>query len=110
MPIYHTLGNTPHKRHTQFRRPDGKLYTEQLMGSRGFSGRSSLIYHHNMPTQAREIRKIQDCRVSHADEQVLRHHHFKTKDLKKSGDPVSGRVVLLHNSDVSMAIAVPDQR
>ena len=53
MPMYHTLGQVPHKRHTQFRRPDGKLYTEQLMGSRGFSGRSSLIYHHNMPTQAR---------------------------------------------------------
>jgi homogentisate 1,2-dioxygenase len=108
--MYHTLGEVPHKRHTQFRRPDGKLYTEQLMGSRGFSGRSSLIYHYNMPTQVREIRKVQDCRVTHADEQVLRHHHFKTKDLKKSGDPVSGRVVLLHNADVSMAIAVPDQK
>lgn len=110
MPMYRTLGKVPHKRHTQFRRPDGKLYTEQLMGSRGFSGRSSLLYHHNMPTQAREIRKIQDCAVPHADEQVLRHHHFKTKGLTKSGDAVSGRVVLLHNSDVSMAIAVPDQK
>jgi homogentisate 1,2-dioxygenase len=110
MPIYHTLGEIPHKRHTQFRRPDGKLYTEQLMGSRGFSGRSSLIYHYNMPTQAREIRKIQDSRVELSPDQVLRHHHFKTKELKKSGDPISGRVVLLHNSDVSMAIAVPDQK
>ncbi|HYQ89360.1 MAG TPA: homogentisate 1,2-dioxygenase [Candidatus Binatia bacterium] len=63
-----------------------------------------------MPTQAREIKRIHDTRVQHADEQVLRHHHFKTKDLKKSGDPVSGRVVLLHNADVSMAIAVPDQK
>ena len=110
MPMYHTLGETPHKRHTQFRRPDGKLYTEQLMGSRGFSGRSSLIYHYNMPTQAREIHKVQDCKVQYAEDQVLRHHHFKTKDLKKSGDPVTGRVVLLHNKDVSMAIAVPDQK
>src|SRR4030095_16281023 len=109
MPMYHTLGQTPHKRHTQFRRPDGKLYTEQLMGSRGFSGRSSLIYHYNMPTQAREIRRIADTRVQHAEDQVLRHHHFKTKGLQKSGDPVSGRVTLLHNNDVSMAIAVPDQ-
>ena len=110
MPMYFSLGQVPHKRHTQFRRPDGKLYTEQLMGSRGFTGRSSLIYHHNMPTQVREIRKIQDCRVEYAAEQGLRHYHFKTKDLKKSGDPVSGRVVLLHNNDVSMAIAVPDQK
>lgn len=110
MSSYFSLGQIPHKRHTQFRRPDGKLYTEQLMGSRGFSGRSSLIYHHNMPTQAKEIKKIQDCRVEYADEQGLRHFHFKTKDLKKSGDPVSGRVVFLHNNDVSMAIAVPDQK
>jgi homogentisate 1,2-dioxygenase len=110
MPMYHTLGEVPHKRHTQFRRPDGKLYTEQLMGSRGFSGRSSLIYHHNMPTQAKEIRKVQDCAVSYAAEQGLRHYHFKTKELKKSGDPISGRVVLLHNPDVSMAIAVPDRK
>ena len=109
MPSYFSLGQIPHKRHTQFRRPDGKLYTEQLMGSRGFSGRSSLIYHHNMPTQAREIRKVQDCTVDYAPEQGLRHYHFKTKELKKSGDPVSGRVVMLHNNDVSMAIAVPDQ-
>ena len=110
MPMYHSLGNIPHKRHTQFRRPDGALYTEQLMGSRGFSGRASLIYHHNMPTQVREIKKVQDCSVSYAKEQGLRHYHFRTKDLAKSGDPVSGRVVLLHNSDVSMAIAVPDQK
>ena len=109
MPMYHTLGTIPPKRHTQFRRPDGKLYTEQLMGSRGFSGRASLIYHHNMPTQARQIRKIADCSVSYAKEQGLRHYHFRTKGLVKSGDAVSGRVVLLHNSDVSMAIAVPDQ-
>jgi homogentisate 1,2-dioxygenase len=110
MPMYHTLGQVPHKRHTQFRRPDGKLYTEQLMGSRGFSGRSSLMYHHNMPTQAKEIRKVQDCSVAYATEQGLRHYHFKTKGLTKSGDPVSGRVVLLHNNDVSMAIAVPDRK
>ena len=110
MPMYHTLGQVPHKRHTQFRRPDGKLYTEQLMGSRGFSGRSSLIYHHNMPTQVKEIRKVQDCSVAYATEQGLRHYHFKTKGLARSGDPVSGRVVLLHNNDVSMAIAVPDRK
>jgi len=110
MPMYRALGQVPHKRHTQFRRPDGKLYTEQLMGSRGFSGRSSLLYHYNMPTQAREIRKIQDCKIPHADEQVLRHHHFKTKEVPKKGDPISGRVVLLHNNDVSMAIAVPEER
>ena len=31
MPIYHKLGNIPPKRHTQFRKPDGSLYAEQLV-------------------------------------------------------------------------------
>jgi len=69
-----------------------------------------LIYHHNMPTQVRALRKVQDCSVALAKEQGLRHYHFKTKGLVQSGDAVSGRVTLLKNSDVSMAIAVPDQK
>ena len=50
------------------------------MGSRGFSGRSSLIYHHHMPTQAREIRKIQDCRVEYADERACAISTSRRKD------------------------------
>ena len=38
MPVYHRLGEVPRKRHTVFRQPDGGLYHEHLMGSRGFSG------------------------------------------------------------------------
>ena len=49
MPFYHKLGNIPHKRHTQHRRPDGKLYTEELFGTEGFSGNASLLYHHHPP-------------------------------------------------------------
>ena len=36
MPFYHRLGQIPHKRHTQFKKPDGKLYREELMGLKGF--------------------------------------------------------------------------
>ncbi|MEM8486512.1 MAG: homogentisate 1,2-dioxygenase, partial [Bacteroidota bacterium] len=45
MPIYHKLGRIPDKRHTQFRQPDGSLYNEQLFGTIGFDGMSSLMYH-----------------------------------------------------------------
>ena len=31
MPFYHKLGQLPHKRHTQFRKPNGELYREELM-------------------------------------------------------------------------------
>ena len=38
MPLYHTLGKIPSKRHTQFRKPNGELYYEQLFGTVGFDG------------------------------------------------------------------------
>ena len=39
MPYYRQVGEIPRKRHTQFRRPDGGLYAEELMGVEGFSSR-----------------------------------------------------------------------
>ena len=50
MPFYHRLGDIPHKRHTQFRQPDGSLYREQVMGTRGFEGIQSIVYHRRAPT------------------------------------------------------------
>ena len=51
MPHYYTLGDIPHKRHTQFRKPDGGLYSEQLFSTEGFSNDYSLLYHVHLPTQ-----------------------------------------------------------
>ena len=51
MPHYYTLGTIPHKRHTQFRKPDGDLYSEQLFSTEGFSNDSSLLYHTHPPTK-----------------------------------------------------------
>ena len=60
MPIYHSLGKTPKKRHTQFRKPDGSLYHEELFGTIGFEGMSSLLYHEHPPTQVKKINKSVD--------------------------------------------------
>ena len=60
MPIYHKLGKIPQKRHTQFEKPDGGLYYEQLFGTIGFDGMSSLLYHIDRPTQVREVEKPMD--------------------------------------------------
>ena len=57
MPFYHKLGEIPPKRHTQFRKPDGTLYSEQLFGTIGFDGMSTNSYHVHRPTQVKEIRK-----------------------------------------------------
>ena len=50
MPYYRAVGELPPKRHTQFRRPDGGLYAEELMGQEGFSSESALLYHRHLPT------------------------------------------------------------
>ena len=55
MPRYHTLGNIPRKRHIVFENPNGGLYQEELFGTLGFSGMSSLIYHLYPPTLVRDI-------------------------------------------------------
>jgi homogentisate 1,2-dioxygenase len=52
---YHRLGNIPHKRHTQFRQPDGSLYKEELVSSEGFSGIYSNLYHINPPTRIKAV-------------------------------------------------------
>ncbi len=57
MPIYHKLGTIPPKRHIQFENPDGGLYYEQLFGTEGFHGHSSLLYEVHRPTQIKEIVK-----------------------------------------------------
>ena len=53
MPFYHKLGQIPPKRHTQFRKPDGSLYYEQLFGTIGFDGMSTNSYHEQRPTQVK---------------------------------------------------------
>ena len=49
MPFYHTLGTIPRKRHTVFRKPDGGLYAEELMGHEGFVGHLVAALSHPSP-------------------------------------------------------------
>ena len=50
MPHYYTLGKIPNKRHIQFRDAEGKLYSEQLFSTEGFSSNYTLLYHIHPPT------------------------------------------------------------
>lgn len=110
MAFYHKLGKLPQKRHVQFRQPDGSLYQEQVIGTEGFSGISSILYHINPPTKVKKISTIEDIRYKEWNEGTLRHFHIRTLDAKPLGDPVSGRKVMLYNNDVSMAICNPDKQ
>ena len=82
MPAYHRLGQIPPKRHTQFRKTDGTLYSEELFGTEGFSGNYANIYYHYPPTR---VKKVAPCaRVEYEEwhEEVQRHHHL-AKVLEK---------------------------
>lgn len=107
MPHYHKLGTIPQKRHVQFRQPDGSLYKEQVVGTKGFSGISSILYHINPPTKVKALNGFTQIPLETWEEKTLRHFHFKTKDAKPSGDAISGRKVLMFNNDVSMGICNP---
>lgn len=51
MPFYHQMGKIPAKRHVVYRQENGSLYHEELVGTQGFSGLSSLVYHLHPPTR-----------------------------------------------------------
>lgn len=104
MPYYAVRGEIPHKRHTQFRQPDGSLYKEEVLGTKGFSGIQSILYHVNSPTAVRRVEG--PAAVTHEAEEAgpLRHRHFWTSRLTQSGDPIFARQYLLGNDDVVLGI------
>jgi homogentisate 1,2-dioxygenase len=107
MPIYHRLGEIPRKRHTVFRRPDGGLHSEELMGNKGFSGLSSLMYHLRPPTSVREVRALRPAALEPEGESALRHRHFRAHRLEPGGCAVEDRLPLLFNGDVTLSLAAP---
>ena len=58
MPSYVREGSLPHKRHIQFRRPDGGLYAEELFSTKGFESVYSLLYHLRPPTATLDVRAV----------------------------------------------------
>ena len=109
MPIYHTLGQVPRKRHVVFRRPDGGLYAEELMGHEGFIGSASLLYHVHPPTTVKSARKVRDIVWEADDDTSLRHRHFRTAQARKGGSPTLDRQPLLFNDDIGMLYVEPDE-
>ena len=92
MPIYHTLGTVPRKRHTILRKPDGGIHAEELMGHEGFTGTSSLLYHLYPPTSIKSAKRVKEL-VWEADaDQTLKHRHFLTSKVKTGGSPTLGPV------------------
>ena len=108
MPYYQCVGELPPKRHTQFRRPDGGLYAEELMGQEGFSSESALLYHHHLPTA---IVSASDAAFNdaalHPNQPLLpRHVRAHKVDTGPADNAVQHRQVLFGNADVRLSYVV----
>ena len=109
MSHYYTLGSIPHKRHTQFRKPDGSLYAEQLFSTEGFSDDYSLLYHCHPPTQIIKTEPQVDVSPIIAEEKMLQHRSFESFKVPPIKDYLSSRVPVLVNNDCHIVLAAPQQ-
>lgn len=107
MPQYHKLGQIPHKRHTQFRKPDGKLYSEQLFSTEGFSSHYSLLYHCHPPTEIVKVDEPYSVMPHVAEEKMLKHRSFQGFNIKPENDYLKSRKPVLVNNDVHISLAAP---
>jgi homogentisate 1,2-dioxygenase len=105
MPFYHKLGEIPHKRHTQFLKPNGKLYREEVMGLEGFSSIQSILYHHFLPPRVKKTEDLGSTKLDYVDFGPIRHRAFKTAQTALGPDPVTARIALLGNNDVILGVS-----
>jgi len=109
MPFYHKLGNIPHKRHTVFRQPNGNLYHEQLFGTIGFDGMSSLLYHIQPPTVVKEILGETNVAPEIALDKNMTMRSLKGFEVTPKDDYIASRTPVLVNSDCYIELASPQK-
>ncbi len=107
MPQYHALGKFPQKRHTQYRKPDGKLYAEELVSTHGFSNVYSLIYHCHAPTLVKAVGEPFSREPKIAFQRFLRHQSFEGFQVKPEDDYIDSKKAVLVNNDLHIALAAP---
>ena len=105
MPIYHKLGEIPRKRHTQFRKPNGDLYYEQLIGTVGFDGMSTNAYHEQRPTQVKEIKSQYSVAPKNAIENNIKSYKLRGFEVAPQDDYLESRKIVLTNSDCHIVLA-----
>lgn len=109
MPFYHKLGKFPHKRHTTFEKSEGGYYYEQLFGTEGFHGFSSLLYHVHRPTQIRSVSNPIDVSPKAAIDKNIKSYMLKGFQVKPKADFLESREIVLFNNDLNIALAAPTQ-
>ncbi|MCF8449546.1 MAG: homogentisate 1,2-dioxygenase [Taibaiella sp.] len=107
MPFYHSLGLVPEKRHTVSRQPNGNLYQEELVGTQGFAGLSSLVYHLYPPTCVKQKGKPYSVAPEIAIENGLNAMSFNGYDVKPEADYIKSRKTLFVNNAMHIGMAAP---
>ena len=107
MPIYHSLGSIPPKRHTIHEKPNGDLYYEQLFGTEGFHGMSSLLYHVHRPTMIKAVTGFVNVAPVAAVDKNITPMMLRGWDVKPADDFLQSRVHALFNNDLIIALAAP---
>ncbi len=107
MPVYHSLGQVPQKRHTIFRKPDGGLYAEELVSTEGFSSMYSLVYHVHPPTIVKEMLEPYDVSPKIARSSHLKHTSLLGFKIAAEDDYLKSRKPVLVNNDLHISLAAP---
>ncbi|MGZ5210595.1 MAG: homogentisate 1,2-dioxygenase, partial [Kaistella sp.] len=104
---YHQSGKIPQKRHTVFKSENDKFYYEQLFGTEGFHGISSLLYHIHRPTQIKSISEPKDVTPKIAVGKNVTPRMFKGMNVTAEDDFLDSRKILMLNNDLKMGLAKP---
>lgn len=107
MPFYHSLGFVPDKRHTVVRQSNGSLYQEELVGTQGFSGLSSLVYHLHPPTRVRQKEAAYNVKPTIAIENGLDAMSFQGFQVESEKDYLKSRKTLFVNAAMQVGLAAP---
>jgi homogentisate 1,2-dioxygenase len=110
MPFYQKLGTIPQKRHTQFRKPDGGLYSEQLFSTEGFSSVFSILYHTYPPTAIKQVGEPVDVNPKVALPKQMMHRSFQGFNVQPQDDFLKSRVPLMLNNDLIISVAAPKKK
>ena len=104
---YYSLGNIPQKRHTQFRKANGELYSEQLFSTEGFSDLYSLLYHCHPPTQIVQVGDPISIAPKTIHDKQLKHRSLNGFDVTPEDDYLKSRKAVLVNNDCQILCAAP---
>lgn len=110
MPFYRQMGALPRKRHIKFSKEDGTLYREQVMGTKGFSGIQSILYHQYMPTSVSKAELLGAYTPEYEQQGALNHRHFRTSSHQEESDALEGREYLLGNEDLLIGVVNPTKK